>query len=67
MRGALIASLMVGIVEALGKTFGPPILKLWLSPALVADVLPSMSAMLMYLLMIIVLMVKPRGLLPAHG
>jgi branched-chain amino acid transport system permease protein len=67
MRGALIAALMVGVVEALGKTFGPAILKLWLSPSLVADVLPSVSAMLMYILMIVVLMVKPRGLLPARG
>ena len=67
MRGALIAALMVGVVEALGKTFGPSILKLWLSPSLVADVLPSISAMLMYILMIVVLMVKPRGLLPARG
>jgi branched-chain amino acid transport system permease protein len=67
MRGALIAALMVGVVEAVGKTFGPSILKLWLSPGLVADVLPSLSAMLMYILMIVVLMVKPRGLLPARG
>jgi branched-chain amino acid transport system permease protein len=67
MRGALIAALMIGIVEAIGKTFGPSILKLWLSPSLVADVLPSLTTMLMYILMIVVLMVKPRGLLPARG
>jgi branched-chain amino acid transport system permease protein len=67
MRGALIAALMVGVVEGLGKTFGPSILRLWLSPSLVADVLPSLNAILMYILMIVVLMVKPRGLLPARG
>ncbi|RZS86591.1 branched-chain amino acid ABC transporter permease [Pigmentiphaga kullae] len=67
MRGALIAALLVGVVEALGKILGPPTLKLWLSPAVVADVLPSLTSMLMFLLMIGVLMFKPRGLFPARG
>lgn len=67
VRGALIAALLVGVVDALGKTFGPVVLKQVMSPASMADVLPALTSMTMYLLMIAVLMFKPRGLFPANG
>ena len=67
VRGALIAAFMVGVVDALGKTFGPVVLKQFISPASMADVLPALTSMTMYLLMIAVLMFKPRGLFPANG
>lgn len=67
VRGALIAALMIGVVDALGKTFGPVVLKQLMSPSSVADVLPALTSMTMYLLMIAVLMFKPRGLFPANG
>jgi len=67
IRGALIAAVLVGVVEALGKAFGPYLLTTWFSAATTADVLPAVTSMLMFVLMIAVLMFKPRGLFPAHG
>lgn len=67
VRGALIAAILVGVVDALGKTFGPVVLNQIISPSSVADVLPALTSMSMYLLMIAVLMFKPRGLFPTNG
>jgi len=65
VRGALIGSLMVGVVDTLGRAFLPDMLKLFLPPAEADGIGAGLSSMLVYLLMAVVLIVRPTGLFPA--
>src|ERR1700741_3863487 len=67
IRGAFIAALFVGFVDTVGRTFLPEILKLVLSPTAASTAAPALSSMLIYLLMAVVLVVRPAGLFPAAG
>ncbi len=65
IRGAFIAAILVGFVDTLGRAFFPDLLRLVLSPNAAATAAPALSSMLIYLLMAIVLVVRPEGLFPA--
>jgi branched-chain amino acid transport system permease protein len=65
IRGAFVAALFVGFVDTVGRTFLPEILKLVLSPTAASTAAPALSSMLIYLLMAVVLVVRPAGLFPA--
>ena len=65
IRGAFVASLFVGFVDTVGRTFLPELLKLILSPTAASTAAPALSSMLIYLLMTVVLIVRPAGLFPA--
>jgi branched-chain amino acid transport system permease protein len=62
IRGALIGAVFVGVVDTLGRAYLPDLLRLVLSPDGAATAGPALSSMLIYLLMAIVLVVKPQGL-----
>jgi len=64
IRGALVGSLLVGIVDTLGRAFVPDILKLFLPPAEADGIGGGLSSMMVYLLMALVLIVRPTGLFP---
>ena len=65
IRGAFIASIFVGLVDTVGRAFLPELFKLVMSPAAASAAAPAVSSMLIYLLMAIVLVVRPEGLFPA--
>jgi branched-chain amino acid transport system permease protein len=65
IRGAFIAALFVGFVDTVGRTFLPELLKMALSPSAASTAGPALSSMLIYLLMAVVLIVRPAGLFPA--
>jgi branched-chain amino acid transport system permease protein len=65
VRGAFVASVFVGMVDTLGRAFLPDILKLMMTPAAASTLGPALSSMLIYLLMAVVLVVRPEGLFPA--
>jgi branched-chain amino acid transport system permease protein len=67
VRGALVASLLVGLVDTAGRALLPPLLREVLSPSLAADVGPAVASIAMYLLMAGVLVFKPSGLFPARA
>ena len=67
IRGALVASLLVGLVDTAGRALLPPLLREVLSPSLAADVGPAVASIAMYLLMAAVLVFKPSGLFPARA
>lgn len=67
IRGAFIASIFVGLIDTVGRAFIPDILKLFLSPAAASTAGPALSSMLIYLLMAVVLVLRPEGLFPAAG
>ena len=67
IRGALAGSLLVGLVDTLGRAFLPALLRLFLSAAYADGVAASLASMSIYILMAAVLVCRPRGLLPAHA
>jgi branched-chain amino acid transport system permease protein len=64
VRGAFIAAIMVGLIDTIGRAFLPDLLRLVLSSRSASTVAPALSSMLIYLVMAIVLVVRPAGLFP---
>jgi branched-chain amino acid transport system permease protein len=67
VRGALVAALLVGFVDTLGRAYFPELLRMILSQNAASTAGPALSSMLIYLLMAVVLVVKPEGLFSAGG
>jgi branched-chain amino acid transport system permease protein len=67
VRGAFIAAIMVGLIDTIGRAFLPDLLRLILSSRGASTVAPAMSSMMIYLLMAIVLVVRPEGLFPVQN
>ena len=65
IRGAFLAAILVGLIDTLGRAFLPNLLRQVLSSADASTAAPALSSMLIYLLMAIVLVVRPEGLFPA--
>ena len=65
IRGAFVASLLVGLVDTFGRAFVPDLLHQHLSEAAAASLSRGLSSMMIYLLMAVVLVVRPEGLFPA--
>ncbi len=66
IRGAFIAALLVGLVDTVGRSFGPILLKLFLEPAAASQAGRTLTPMLIYILMAAVLFFRPAGLFPAR-
>jgi branched-chain amino acid transport system permease protein len=62
IRGALVGAIIVGIVDTLGRAFLKPLLATILSPSAAESAGPALASMLIYLLMAVVLAVRPAGL-----
>ena len=67
IRGAFVGSLLVGLVDTIGRAFLPSGLKLVLPPATADGVGAALASMAIYILMAVVLIWRPRGLFPSHG
>ena len=64
IRGAFVAALMVGLIDTLGRAFGPQLLRVALAPAAASQTGRSLAPMLIYILMAAVLFYRPSGLFP---
>jgi branched-chain amino acid transport system permease protein len=67
IRGAFYAALIVGVVDTLGRTLLPSILRSFLERSSADIAGPALASMMIYLLMTIVLAIKPKGLFPVHN
>jgi len=67
VRGALVGALLVGLVDTLGRTFLPMLLRAAFSPQVASNAGPALASILIYVLMAAVLFWKPQGLFPARG
>src|SRR5215471_15895974 len=65
IRGAFIAAILIGLIDTLGRAFLPNLLRHVLSSAAASTLGPALSSMLIYLLMAVILVVRPEGLFPA--
>ncbi|HEY5215904.1 MAG TPA: branched-chain amino acid ABC transporter permease [Pseudolabrys sp.] len=67
IRGAFVAALLIGLADTLGRSFSVDILRLVMAPSPARTVGPAIASMLIYLLMALVLYVRPTGLFPPKG
>ncbi|MEM7250393.1 MAG: branched-chain amino acid ABC transporter permease [Pseudomonadota bacterium] len=64
VRGAFIASILVGLIDTLGRSFLDDLMKAVISDQAAETAAPALSAMLIYILMAAILYFKPQGLFP---
>ncbi|MBD8665191.1 branched-chain amino acid ABC transporter permease [Rhizobium sp. CFBP 8752] len=68
IKGALIGALLVGITDTLGRLLLPQLLTLFMDPSQAGMIGGAAASMLIYVVMAVILSVKPRGLFPpAHA
>jgi len=67
IRGAFVAALLVGIVDAVGRAYLRPLLAAFMSRAAADNAGPALASMSIYILMAAVLFVRPQGLFPPRG
>jgi branched-chain amino acid transport system permease protein len=66
IRGAFIASIIVGLVEVIGRVFMKDILRTFLPEEFAQTAGPALASMSIYILMAAVLFFRPQGLFPAR-
>jgi branched-chain amino acid transport system permease protein len=67
IKGAFIGALLVGIVDTMGRFLLPYFFSLILPTESAASVGGALSSVAIYILMAVVLVVKPKGLISAHA
>jgi branched-chain amino acid transport system permease protein len=67
VRGAFLAALLVGLIETLGRSLMPDLMRLFLAPAPARQAGAALASMLVYVAMAVILAFRPRGLFPARG
>jgi branched-chain amino acid transport system permease protein len=67
VKGAFIASMIVGLIDTMGRAFLDGLLKLVISAQNAETAAPAISAMSIYVIMAAVLAVRPQGLFPPKG
>jgi branched-chain amino acid transport system permease protein len=67
IRGAFVAALLVGVIDTLGRSFTTDLLRLFLAPSPARAIGPALASMAIYVLMAVVLALRPAGLFPAKG
>ncbi len=67
IRGAFVGALLIGMCDTMGRAYAPMLLKLWLSGPLADGLGASLASIMIYLVMAVALVLRPRGLFPAGG
>jgi branched-chain amino acid transport system permease protein len=67
IRGALFGAILVGMVDTLGRAFLKPLLATVVSLESAETAGPALASMLIYVLMAVILAVRPEGLFPSRG
>jgi len=67
IRGAFIAAILIGVVDTLGRVFLRPLLAALMAKSAADNAGPALASMLIYILMAVVLYVRPQGLFPPRG
>lgn len=62
IRGAVIASLVVGLAETYAHTYLPGVVGVFTDPSSAASIGSSLASASIYLVMVVVLLVRPHGL-----
>jgi len=65
IRGAFVAAIIVGLIDTIGRAFLPDLVRNFVSYSAGSSLGPSLSSMIIYMLMAAVLVFRPEGLFPA--
>lgn len=66
IRGAFVASALVGVVDTLGRSVLRPLLATVMTRATADNAGPAIASIMIYLLMAVVLFFRPQGLFPVR-
>lgn len=67
IKGAFLGAILVAVVDTLGGTFGPILLRSVLDPSAAGQAGRILAPMLVYILMAVILFAKPTGLFGGRG
>ena len=67
IKGAMVGALLVGVIDTMGRFLLPRFFATFLDTSQAMGVGAALASMLIYLLMALVLIFRPKGLFPAHG
>jgi branched-chain amino acid transport system permease protein len=67
IRGAFVGSVLVGVVDTFGRTMLPHLFRELLPPQWASAAGPAVASILIYVLMAVVLFLRPQGLFAARG
>jgi branched-chain amino acid transport system permease protein len=67
IRGAFVAAMIVGLIDTIGRAFLPDLVRTFVSYSAGSSLGPSLSSMMIYMLMAAVLVFRPEGLFPASS
>ena len=67
IKGAFVAAMLVGLIDTMGRSFLDQLLKVFMSSQNAETSAPALSAMAIYILMAMVLALRPQGLFPPTG
>lgn len=66
VRGAFIAALLVGLVETIGRSLMPDLMRLFLDPSAARQTGAALASMLVYIVMAAILTFRPAGIFPVR-
>jgi branched-chain amino acid transport system permease protein len=66
IRGAFFGALIVGVVDTVGRTYLPLVLRQMAERSIADAAGPALASMLIFLFMAVVLAFRPQGLFPAR-
>lgn len=67
IKGALVGSVLVGVIDTLGRLLLPRLFEQFMGPSDAASIGAAVASMLIYVLMALILAVRPQGLFAAHA
>lgn len=67
IKGALLGAILVGVVDTVGRIFLPVFFKLFMESSAATSVGSALASMAIYVLMALVLAIRPKGLFPTHA
>ena len=67
VKGALAGAVLVGVVDTMGRFLLPKLFAIFMEPSQAATAGTALASMLIYIVMAIILTVRPQGLCAANG
>ena len=67
IKGAMVGALLVGVIDTMGRFLLPRFFATFLDTHQAMGVGAALASMLIYILMALVLVLRPKGLFPAHA
>ncbi|MDM7852426.1 branched-chain amino acid ABC transporter permease [Pseudochrobactrum kiredjianiae] len=67
VKGALYGAILVGVVDTMGRFLLPKLFALFMEPSQAATAGTALASMLIYIVMAIILTMRPQGLFAANG